>query len=488
VTWYGESYRLDWGTILAGADFDLTDWRLHFDTATHAVSTGDDVIIGAYADPDNFTAFATYDQPVVARWVLEVAGGSGTVHLSAGLDPDFNYDNPALATQDLGSFTVAGPTQIVSLPLEGVDHAMLAAQDVALIVRIEGTSGTVDVAQVKLRVWPSAGAGGAWVSGTDWVRTDADVDRWYASLDDSTPQLPTYADAWDALRTVVTTLNGRPNISYSNDPGGESVRSFFYVFDNVGTAPFTPSGSVGASIAVLAPRPGDPRPEPSINYGIDPNEVWSETRSYIRATGGGDAVSEFVTWAPEATLTVSNTHVGSVDLGPNTGLGPHPTNFLWRMGPFYHPSSFVLRDGAVPLSELGGQNLALAVMADGYYTVPSTDSFTFTGGSLSSYLPYQVRIANYEWFDPAAISKQPRFYVKNLDETMRPVGDGKPATELSVFRVPTAQGWFRDLTTAEYAIYGPDVRPPGGYPLKVKRLDSAGDVWWDQVGWMVPDV
>ena len=454
MTWYGESYQLDWGTILAGADFDLTDWRKHFDAATHTVSAGDDVIIGSYADPNDYSAFVTYDQPVVARWVLEVAGGSGTIHLSSGLDPDFNYDNPALATQDLGSFTITGPTQIVSDPLP-VDHAFLAAQDVALIVRIQGVSGSVEVAQVKLRVWPTTGAGGAWVSGTDWVRTDGDVDRWYATVNDGTPQVPTYADAWDDLRAVVPTLDGRPGIEYSFDPGGESVRSFFYVFDNELTAPFTPSGSLGASVAVLSPRMQDPRPEPSIDYGVDPNEVWQELRSYIRATGGGEATTTFVEWDDAATLTVTNTHVASEYLGSDTGLTVHPTNFLWRIGPFHHPSAFVLRDGVIPLSELGGQNLALSVMADGYFTgPPSTDSFTFTSGALSSALPYRVSIADYEWFDPAAIAIQPRFFVRDRDLVDQPVGWGKTSDDV-VFIIPTAMGRYRDMTVAEYAANPP---------------------------------
>lgn len=486
TVWYGESYQLDWGTVLAGPSFDLTAWRKHFDAATHAVSAGDDVVIGGYADPNDYSAFVAYDQPVVARWVLEVVGGSGTVSLSAGLDPSFGYDDPGLATQDLGSFTVAGPTQIVSPPL-AVDHALLAAQDTGIIVRIEGVSGSVDVAQVKLRVWPAGGAGGAWVTGADWTRTDGNVNRWYGSMVGGTPQLPTYEDAWNALKDVTATWDGAAGTEYSNTTDGASARSYFDVFDNIGTAPFTPSGSAGGTVVVVQPQLQAPLPEPSIVYGTDPNEVRREARSFIRATGGGDAVTQFVGWDAAATFTVTNTHVASDDLGDTFDLGPHPTNPAWRLGPLHHPSAFVLRDGAIQLSEFGGPNLAISVMADGYYTGPPTaDAYSSTGGSLSSSLPYLVRIANYEWFDPAAVAVQPRFYVKHRDDTMRPVGFGKPATELTVLRVPGGGRW-RDLTTDEYATYGPTARPPGGMALKVKRLDAGGSVWWDQVGWMVPD-
>jgi len=486
TVWYGESYQLDWGTVLAGPSFDLTAWRKHYDAVTHAVSAGDDVIIGGYADPNDYSAFVAYDQPVVARWVLEVAGGSGAVRLSAGLDPAFNYNDPTLATQDLGSFTVAGATQIVSPPL-AVDHALLAAQDTGIIVRIEGVSGSVDVAQVKLRVWPTGGAGGAWVTGADWTRTEGGVDRWYASIGEGTPQLPTYEEAWLAGQDLAATYDGRPSWEYSATPRGQSVESVFNVAQDLGTAPFTPTAGVIADVAVLSPRPSAPLPEPSIVYGTDPNEVRREARSFIRAAGGGDAVTEFVGWEAGATLTVTNTHVAGENLGDTLDLGPHPTNPAWRLGPFHHPMSFALRDGAIPLSEFGGPNIALSVMADGYYAgPPMADSFTSTTGALSGSLPYTVRIAGYEWFDPAAVAVQPRFYVKHRDDTMRPVGFGKPATELTVLRVPGGGRW-RDLTTDEYATYGPTARPPGGMALKVKRLDAGGSVWWDQVGWMVPD-
>jgi len=177
-----------------------------------------------------------------------------------------------------------------------------------------------------------------------------------------------------------------------------------------------------------------------------------------------------------------------VDLGGPPELNPHPSNSAWRLGPFHYPATFELRDGTIPLKDLGGAYLALGVIGDGYYTgPPSSDMFTTAGGDLTGYLPYLVSIRDYEWFYPAAVAMQPRFYVKHRDDTMRPVGFGKPASELTVLRVPGGGRW-RDLTTAEYATYGPTARPPGGMALKVKRLDAGGSVWWDQVGWMVPDV
>lgn len=483
MTFYGESYRHVGVHTVTGATVDGASLVYHFDGLSHTVEAGAAFIAGVEAEPLNLTD----TDAAVVSWVIETGPASaGTLTVASGLDPDWTGSDPADATQPLGSFEVAGEQTIVAGPtsLTVADLLTFAAEPIALVTV---TSGVVEVVQVKLRVWPPGGAGGSWVSGPAWTRSDFNVSRWYGALNEGTAQLPTYAEAWDALKAVISTWDGRAGIEYGPTPGGASVQSFFQVFDNFATAPFTPSGSAGASIALVSASPGSAAPDPSLDYGYDPREVWREARAAIRAVGGGDAVPAFVEWDAAATLTVASTRVGSVDLGGPPDLEPHPSNPAFRVGPFHHPPSFAERDGAVPLSELGGQHVALAVMAPGYYDGPPTaDSFTSASGALSSSLPYLVSISDYEWFDPAATAVQPRFYVKHRDDSMRPVGFGKPATELTVFRVPGGGRW-RDLTTDEYATYGPTARPPGGVALKVKRLDAAGSPWWDHVAWMVPD-
>ena len=479
--WYGESYRLD------GSDSPRwLDWRYHFDGS--AAALGDTVVVGAYADSFDPDAFAAYDGPIVARWVIEVAG-AGTISVWGGVDPAGSYDDPSLATQFLGTLASNGPGTLVSDPID-VDHATLVA-GTPVIAALQGDG--ITVVQVKLRVWPAAGAGGGWVNGPTWYRTDANVKRWYGAISEGTDQLPTYGEAWGQLKEVVLKWDGRPGWEYSSTSGGAALSSFFYVFDNIGTAPFTPSGSAGAQVTLLIARPDSPRPEPSLNAGFDPGEVWYEERSFIRDVSGGPAFALFNHWNDEAVVEVERpTWVAIKGLGSEPNITPIPESDGLGTGRMYHPVDFSLVEGpSKPIGQVTDSGyVALSVMAAGYFTEPTEDSFTEAGANLPALLPFTTIIAGYQWYSPAAVpapALAPRFFVKDLDQVMRPVGFGKPASETAVFRVPTAQGMYRDLTTDEYATYGPDSRPPGGYPLRVKRRDTDGADWWDHVGWMVPD-
>lgn len=445
---YGESYRHAGVVTVAGPTVAGASIRYHFDGLSQTVSAGGSFIVGCEAEPLNLTG----SDAAVVSWVVETGPASaGTLVLASGLDPDWTGSDPADATQPLGSFAVSGAQTLVAGPT-GLTVADLLAYDAEPIVLVACTSGSVEIVQVKLRVWPPGGAAGAWEAGPAWQRSDIGTARWYASLNEGTPQLPTYSEAWEALKDVVTTWDGRPGVEYGPTPGGDPVRSFFQVFDNFLTAPFTPSGSAGAAITLLSARPASATPAPSVEYGYDPREVWREARASIRAVGGGDVAAEFVSWSAEAALTVTATRVGSVDLSGPPVLAEHPTDPALRVGPFHHPWGFTLRDGTVPLSELGGQHLALAVMASGYYDGPPTaDTFTSAAGTLSSSLPYVVSISDYEWFNPAGVpALEPRFFVVYEGED-RAVGFGKPDTEVAVFGVQTALGNYRDLTFDEYA-------------------------------------
>ncbi|HEY1177714.1 MAG TPA: hypothetical protein VGF17_16285, partial [Phytomonospora sp.] len=177
MTWFGESYRLGGGHAIAGTMWTAIDeWFDHFDDAAHTVTAGDDVIVGSYAQPRNFSEFADYTDPIQVRWVLEVGGGSGALALSAGLDGTFNYNDPALAVQDLGTVTITGPDTVVS-GLLSVTHDDLLAYAADPILRIRCTSGAVTLRQVKLRVWPAGGAPGAWVPVGEGIAHGTQVQR-----------------------------------------------------------------------------------------------------------------------------------------------------------------------------------------------------------------------------------------------------------------------------------------------------------------------
>jgi len=332
-------------------------------------------------------------------------------------------------------------------------------------------------------------------------------------------------EAVDAVRTGGATAGGSlaPGGTgpYTYSSGAEVNADPFSntydasAYDRSGMVPTTPPESyaflnVGYSSGYWRERPDLRRfpPEfleldPSEYVPIDPTDfTWA---GFVEFEPGVDTVA--VEWAP-IWVHVSAPEAGdSNEVGGNIGYSPSiilpPTPGGDWSGSFSAwppplgeqvlswdgPSSPA--DQLLPVTPPPGSDFTIVSytdMAVGGYS-PNNEWQQWNvrpyGGPIGSSLFIWHQMPRYRYRVP--VSKQPRFYVKNLDETMRPVGDGKPASELSVFRVPTAQGWFRDLTTDEYAVYGTDVRPPGGYPLKVKRLDSAGDTWWDQVGWMVPD-
>src|SRR6478735_6545004 len=166
MSFYGESYALDWGGIISGPDWDFYDVRSHFGTDHHVFSAGDSVIIGSYPDPVDYDAFMAFTD-IKVQWVIEVLDGAGTFELSAGMDPTWDYDNPALADQALGSYSVTGPTTLVSEPFTPPDTFRFKDAWDSTIVFIECVSGSIDVKQVKLRVWPTAGPSGAWTTTSD---------------------------------------------------------------------------------------------------------------------------------------------------------------------------------------------------------------------------------------------------------------------------------------------------------------------------------
>lgn len=446
---YGESYRIATATTIAGGEVTRDALRYHFDGLSCTVSAGDSFMVGADGDMTGLTAT---DEAVIS-WVVETGPGSaGTFTVASGLDADYTGTDLSDATQPLGTFTVAGGQTIVAGPTS-ITVADLFAFEQLPVALVTVTSGTVEVRQVKLRVWPPSGAAGAWVTGPEYVRVEGTVDRWYASINEGTPQVPTYAEAWEAQKGVIATWDGRPDTQYGPAYDGQALFSFFYVTGNPFTPPFTPSGSGASSIALLSARPFGATPSPDLDTGIDPNEVRQEVRSFIRGVGGGEATVSFLGWEPDAAVTVDTpTYVGAIDLGGSPELSVDPDDAVFRRGPFHQPGSFTLATSDVPLSTLGGQHVALAVMASLYFTGPPTgDTTTTASADVTASTPYRTLVGNYEWFSPAATpTLDPRFFVVFEGED-RAVGFGKPATEVAVFGVQTALGNYRDLTFDEYA-------------------------------------
>ena len=68
----------------------------------------------------------------------------------------------------------------------------------------------------------------------------------------------------------------------------------------------------------------------------------------------------------------------------------------------------------------------------------------------------------------------PRFFVKDYEGDWRPVGFGKPASDLSRFHVWTPVGWYVECLDGETYT--------NAHPLKVKLYDGT----WDTVAHMRP--
>jgi len=174
MAFFGESYATDQVNNVTGtAASSYLDIFYHFDDRSADMAAGDSFIVGAFADPVVFADLVDAGD-IAVSWVVETgASSSGTLTLASGLDPDWDCTNPALATEALGSKTATGEQTLIFGPVAGITLADLIAYDAEPLTLIECTSGTVDVLQVKLRVWPAAGASGAWspTLGASWTRS-----------------------------------------------------------------------------------------------------------------------------------------------------------------------------------------------------------------------------------------------------------------------------------------------------------------------------
>jgi hypothetical protein len=426
--WYGESYSLDWGKVIAGSAWtDIYDVRLHYYKPDHHVfAAGDSVIIGSYADPDDWNAFVAYAEPIETRWVIEVRGGSGTLRLHAGVDPNWDYDNTALATQDLGVFAVAGPSTIVSPPLTVVDHSGLAAQNDAVIVWVECLTGSVDVKQVKMRVWPTAGVAGAWVDGPTWTQSrSASIlgmvsGKFASSFDTPFTGMPVEVPATAAQAHAMDNLQAQSGVDVVawgfNYGGHGSV--------GVSTIPFADGGTgevvyYGASatyqdgIAYLsASEPLQFTPAPGVAGGVDPNEIALEGTVRSSAADPSQPRATFTGW----TGSITGTHQGEDGFGVVSFItltGPPPfvsVAQLFQKVWVYETGgagATVPANGSASIPVFGGRDIAITARPSFWESWLSTGLEDGGGGAQvttsSGSVSYTVAYSGYQYFDPLAI-------------------------------------------------------------------------------------
>ena len=91
---------------------------------------------------------------VVVSFVVEILSGAGTLSAAWGFDPTYS-DEAAATPNSLGTHVVAGTQTLVLTTTLSADDVLNHPD--AFHLRLDGVSGTVEVQQVKLRVWPTAG-------------------------------------------------------------------------------------------------------------------------------------------------------------------------------------------------------------------------------------------------------------------------------------------------------------------------------------------
>lgn len=542
VAWPGEKLDLYDAVVLGGSKDPYDDiWYQLRGTedpdTTVTLVAGDDF----YLYSQQARLLRDSDPIGACTWIVDAVAG-GAVEVSTSIDPDWDYGGGYDWTPAASSLTAG--RNLIPLPAPYRTFDVLAGNAGGLLIRFTVTSGTVVLSSVGLQVEPPDGLKVR--TGWEWsdymtpglVPARGDIGLGYAGTGYGEPYILDIDAALDAARS------GAGNQAPSAAPTGTPPNSYFrlgpengadfsasfetFAYDRAGSINISPPSSfaylmVGYSYGYWRERP-ELRRTPLEFFSADPPLLG---RDYERVGPGFDwtTYGEFadgdtaaIEWepvdvypfyqpspgVPEGLIVGATIGIANETLLSDTGGGWTGSFAGWPPPLGTATTEHVLPSDGGAVVHLGtpapGTDFTVTIHTDladaGFYpglTNPGDDTAWHQWLARPNvFIRYQMPDFRYRVPvfapDPDAVTTtSPRFYVKNLDETMRPVGDGKPASELSVFRVPTAQGWFRDLTTAEYAVYGTSVRPPDGFPLKVKRLDSAGEVWWDQVGWMVPD-
>ncbi len=296
----GESAALDWANVTAGAPFADGGDAIRYRAGSSTLTAGDVFVAGFYD--------SRYVEPgvdaVFSVAVETLAGSSGTLRLSGGPDATFSLGDAEASAHPLGDHVVTGATTlVVALPWVTVADYLTEAVETA--VRVECLSGTVDVQQVKLRIWPPTGALGAW-SAAPFVQDPVDANPAVIAEAGGLPpgvNYPSQGAFRTALAAVVTTFTGPTGTS-------EVTFGFMSAYDDVGSD-LRVNGGIG--ITYLG-RPGDTLNGPGLEedaWIVPPNEVRGDDDRVIFDPTGPDST----TWLQPVATVARN----SLGLPPVTG-------------------------------------------------------------------------------------------------------------------------------------------------------------------------
>lgn len=160
----GESLQLDLAVNVTGAPITGSGSALFFanpDSNTETVTGGDEFV--GYVYPE--LLWAMVGDVAEVSWVLVVTSGSASLRLHEGLDATFGSGGPSAATDLLGTFTASAGTLVVP---SGISLSDIGDETGEPILRVECLSGSIELNQIKLRVWPPGGYLGSWDFGTSY--------------------------------------------------------------------------------------------------------------------------------------------------------------------------------------------------------------------------------------------------------------------------------------------------------------------------------
>lgn len=293
MTFPGESlavatYGNTTGSALWSAD--AVSYRAEVSTFT----SGDESFVNVPLSP---WLLAPGDEAEVS-WVVEVAAGSGTFDLSEGAGP-------------LGSHAVTAGTLVVPSMLTAAD--VLAGGTATLTIAC--TAGTVDVQQVKLRVWPPGGALGGLSEPYQPDAVSISATMRVAPMFYEMPDYVTGASLAVVMDAAQVELRGEFDATPIGDPSllstSTPVGASFYALAEEFTASTPPargSGNIGGGLAYLE-RGAPFVPDPPGDYGIDwiypPNEVPGDPDGW---TYTGEGVWGW--WQPVVTVQLTEDTVG----------------------------------------------------------------------------------------------------------------------------------------------------------------------------------
>ncbi len=225
--------------------------------------------------------------PVVVSWVVEVAGGSGTLTLSEGTDPDGGFGAPPATGTALGAHAVTGPeTLVVGSTL--FDGAYVLGGADSMVLRVDVTGGTVEIQQVKLRVWPVAGAVGgfsptlspSWAGGTSFVGIVASGAYYTGTSEPETDGMVAWAAAWADLNADPAAVAPFTYIAASGTGGGADG-----VINTVDLTHVIAVVSVTTGSLIASPAGPSWPIESGVDYLVPPNEVRADPDGVVQQVG-----------------------------------------------------------------------------------------------------------------------------------------------------------------------------------------------------------